>query len=52
MNKKIELIAKREFGSNEFMVGFQRGIMDKIAGTTKAGNWKQHFDKFRMKIKR
>jgi len=50
MNKAIENIAEREFGSNEFMVGFDKGIMEQAAGNTKAGRWKHHFDRFKNRI--
>lgn len=51
-NIDIGRISKREFGNNEFMVGFNKGVIDKLAGNTKAGNWKVHFKEFRKNIKR
>ena len=48
----IEKIRKREFASNEFMVGFDKGIMNQAAGSVKAGQWKNHFEKLRRIIKK
>ena len=47
MNKSIKDIADRKFGDNEFMVGFEKGKIDKIAGNLKANQWKEHFNKFK-----
>ena len=40
----IKKIADREFGNNEFKVGWKQG-WKLFAGQTKAKDWKKHFKK-------
>jgi len=51
-NLDIEKIGKREFGSNQNIVGFQRGRINQIAGRLKGGQWKKHFERFKKAMKR
>ena len=52
MNKAIKEMAIREFGDNPYMVGFDKTPkINALAGTTKAGDFKEHFKKLKEELK-